>query len=211
MSDAWLVDGPAGGVVLIAATAYTLRASDNNLLLAFTSESAITVTVPSGTLPRGWAAQVMQFGDGIVTLSAQSGMTLYNQFDQFTTAGPYAVLELDAPQQDQMVVSGGVPATDGTSPYAYSQPTTGATITTAQRETRRIIDPASTLATLTVVLPPDPRNGDIYEIMSSQQITLLTVSGPDGETVKAGSFLLNADSGASWLYRASNTTWYSRY
>jgi hypothetical protein len=95
--------------------------------------------------------------------------------------------------------------------FTRSAPTTGATITMATGERRRVIDPAGTIAALTVVLPASPADGAVAEIMTSQIITALTVNAPGGATTNGGALTPAADSGASWLYRAANTTWYRRY
>jgi hypothetical protein len=94
-----------------------------------------------------------------------------------------------------------------TSVPQYSSPITGQTVVVnvaVGSISRLVLTPAGTLATLTVSLASvNPRDGYVFEIMTSQQITELTING---ET-----FLLNANSGASWIYKASNTTWYARY
>jgi hypothetical protein len=42
----------------------------------------------------------------------------------------------------------------GLGPYAYNAPLTGASITVTNFQRRLILEPAGTIATLTVVLPP---------------------------------------------------------
>jgi hypothetical protein len=93
--------------------------------------------------------------------------------------------------------------------YSRSVPLTGATVTASAGEYRRILEPAGTLATLNLVLPSSPLDGDIYEIMSTQTITVLSVTA-GAKTVRGNIFTLNEDSGASWIYRSANTTWYVR-
>jgi hypothetical protein len=73
------------------------------------------------------------------------------------------------------------------------------------------LEPAGTLATLTVTLPAAPVDGQIFELSTTEQLTALTVQGAAGETVRGGSYLLNADSGSSWRYREASVTWFVRY
>lgn len=106
------------------------------------------------------------------------------------------------------VTPGGWLVGGGEVPYAYSAPTTGATVTTSANERRRIIDPAGTIAAMSLVLPPTPANGHLWEGSTSHAISALTVTAPGGASVNGGSFLAPANSGFSWIYRAANTTWY---
>lgn len=92
----------------------------------------------------------------------------------------------------------------------YSAPSSGATITTASGERVRVVDPAATIAALTITLPPSPPDGHVWEGSTSQAITALTVTAA-GATVLGGSFLAPANSGFSWRYVAANAHWYRRY
>lgn len=94
--------------------------------------------------------------------------------------------------------------------YTRYTPSSGNTITLSANTYRVIVEPATSIATLTIVLPPLPNDGDVFEIMSTQQILILNITAGNG-SVRGNSFTLNPDSGASWIYRASNTTWYVRY
>lgn len=94
---------------------------------------------------------------------------------------------------------GGMPGNN----YIYSAPSTGATITLSEGDRVLIINPAATIATLTVVLPPNPVDGDVLELSSSKTITAITVNGTTQ--------MLAANGGMSWRYRSSGTTWFRRY
>jgi hypothetical protein len=74
-----------------------------------------------------------------------------------------------------------------------------------------VLEPAATLASLTIVLPPSANDGDVFEIGSTRTITALTVSPAAGQTVTGGSLMLAANGGISFRYRAANSTWYRRY
>lgn len=58
----------------------------------------------------------------------------------------------------------------------YAQPTTGQSVTMDNVSTL-LVDPAGTLATLTIVLPTAPADKQRAKIGSSQIITVLTVTG----------------------------------
>jgi hypothetical protein len=91
----------------------------------------------------------------------------------------------------------------------FEQPVSGATVVATASALQ--LEPAGTLATLTVTLPADPVDGQIFELSTTEQLTALTVQGAGGETVRGGSYLLNADSGSSWRYREASVTWFVRY
>ena len=63
---------------------------------------------------------------------------------------------------------------------ALISPTTGQTVTMAAGTQRQIINPAGTLAALTVKLPPSPVNGQIAGFSSNTAITALTVQDSTG-------------------------------
>lgn len=68
-------------------------------------------------------------------------------------------------------LSGNVVATQ------YETPATGATVNASAGTEVLFLDPAGTLATLTVVLPPSPVGGQDFTIGSSQIVTTLTLTG----------------------------------
>lgn len=98
-------------------------------------------------------------------------------------------------------------ASTGTAATAYSTPASGATVTAAAGERYRVIDPAGTIAALTLTLPPSPQDGDTYEATFRDAVTLLTATAPGGATVLGSGSLQPANTGASWRYRAADTTW----
>jgi hypothetical protein len=106
------VVGPNGGLIQISATSYTLSAETNNLILSFTSASAVTVTINPG-LPVGFSVTVIQDGAGAITFVASSGVTLNNLSSELTSAGQYAQMFLTSVGQDIYVLSGGVSGSGG--------------------------------------------------------------------------------------------------
>lgn len=96
--------------------------------------------------------------------------------------------------------------------YTYNQPTTGQTVTLASGTQTAIIDPAGTLAALTVTLPTcdSGYNGSLVRFSSSQAVTVLTVNATSG-TVVGGPTSLALGSGSGYLCRGSSTTWHRLY
>jgi hypothetical protein len=94
---------------------------------------------------------------------------------------------------------------------SHQTPTTGATLTATSGQGGYEIDPAGTLATLNVVLPPSPVDGQVFSLWTSKALTALAVTAPGGASVNGGALLLTANGGAAWRYRSANTTWYRRY
>lgn len=85
----------------------------------------------------------------------------------------------------------------------YAQPTTGQTVT-GDGSRIILIDPAGTLATLTVVLPASPVNGQECIIAASQILTALTITGTivgTLTTMALGGF-------ARFVYSATASKWF---
>ena len=96
--------------------------------------------------------------------------------------------------------------------YQLVTPATGNTITATAGLGAFIIDPAGELATLNMVLPPAPVDGQVFEASTVQTLDALTVTAPAGATVLGGGpLILTANRGISWRYHAANTTWYRRF
>ena len=75
-------------------TTYTLSAADNGKIITLDNAGAITLTVPS--LFAGFNCMIVQLGDGQVTLTALSGVTISNRTSLTKTAGKYAIATLIA-------------------------------------------------------------------------------------------------------------------
>jgi hypothetical protein len=100
----------------------------------------------------------------------------------------------------------------GVSPYVYVQPVTGDTLTAAEDQAAYVIDPAAALNDLTVVLPPGPSDGAIFEVSTTQDINNFSAQAPGGAGV-FGTFpiVLAENSGISWRYVALQSFWFRRF
>lgn len=86
------------------------------------------------------------------------------------------------------------------------QPTTGSTVTVSDGgNVHLIINPAGTLATLTVTFPSSPSDMDIVTMSSSQIVTALTMSG--GTFIGALTTLAVA-SFARYMYSSTSSKWW---
>lgn len=96
--------------------------------------------------------------------------------------------------------------------YLYSAPTTGSTVTVTTANDRVIINPAGSLAALTVTLPAcnAANDGLLERFSSSQAITTLTVNASSGSVSNAPASLA-AGGGAEFICRGANTTFYRMY
>lgn len=86
-------------------------------------------------------------------------------------------------------------------------PTTGGTVTLSTANRRTILNPAGTLATLTINMPPTPANGQLQTVSTTQTLTALTVSG-NGHTIIGQPTALTAGSAFTMTYDLATTTWY---
>jgi hypothetical protein len=113
---------------------------------------------------------------------------------------------------DTMVVINSILGGSFVVSFTLVRPTTGQTITAGTGLGAFVIDPAGTIATLNVGLPPGPTEGQIFELSTSQAITTITVTSPDvGHIVQRGTDLLAPGGGMSWRYSAADTTWHRRF
>lgn len=92
--------------------------------------------------------------------------------------------------------------------FTISVPTTGNTVVLTTGAQRTIINPAGTLALLTVTLPATPVNGQLVGFSFTQIITGLTINAPGGATVVAPPTSAAVDSNFRFLYQASSTSWF---
>ena len=90
----------------------------------------------------------------------------------------------------------------------FQTPATGFSITLANSDWHVVLDPAGTLATGTITMPPAPLNGQVINIRSSQIITTLTISPNSGQSVKGTPTTLGLGGIIEAIYRSANTTWY---
>jgi hypothetical protein len=92
--------------------------------------------------------------------------------------------------------------------YDYQVLTTAFSYTFAAGTQTLIINPAGTLATGTITMPPAPADGMVIWVTTTQQIVALTVNGNTGQTVVSKVTSLAPNQAVAYLYRSSNTTWY---
>lgn len=108
------------------------------------------------------------------------------------------------------------PRSLGAGPYQYVAPLTGASVTLTAQQRRLIIDPAGTIAALTIVWPAAAGliDNQLMGICSTQIVTTLTTTNGSGTTVLNAptAMLVPVATGAAscveWVYRLSNTSWY---
>ena len=96
--------GSSSIIITESGTSKTLGASDNGAVLMFTSNSAITITVPTG-LNVGFSVSVIQAGTGQITFSASS-TTINNRQSHTKTAGQWAVASLIQRTTNNFVLAG---------------------------------------------------------------------------------------------------------
>lgn len=86
----------------------------------------------------------------------------------------------------------------------YAAPTTGQTVTALVNVEMIMLDPAGTLATLTVIMPPTPFDGQECVIATSQVITALTVTG----TIVGALTTLALGGFARFIWSATGAKWF---
>lgn len=86
-------------------------------------------------------------------------------------------------------------------------PASGGTVNLATTNRRTLINPAGTLATLTVNMPSTPANGQLQSFSFTHIITALTVSG-NGNTILAAPTSAAVGNSFTFIFDLGTTTWY---
>ena len=96
-------------------------------------------------------------------------------------------------------------------PDAYIQtatPATGNSITLASTNVVLILKHTATIATLTIVLPAAPSNGQILRICTRSTVTTLTLSANTGQTRYGAPTGITSSSETAFIYEAATLSWY---
>ncbi|TXH13849.1 MAG: SGNH/GDSL hydrolase family protein [Hyphomicrobiaceae bacterium] len=89
----------------------------------------------------------------------------------------------------------------------YVVATAGSTIyARGDRNLKLLLKPAATLATLTVVMNPLPRNGDVFTLSSTQAVTALTLTS--AKTVNGAITAVTANTPVSYQYNETADQWF---
>ena len=86
-------------------------------------------------------------------------------------------------------------------------PVAGATVAISNNMTGLILEPAGTLATLTITLPTAPRDGQLLFISTIATITTLTISGGAIGANQSPSTLTAGDS-IRFVYQTTGSKWF---
>lgn len=103
-----------------------------------------------------------------------------------------------------IIVSRGV---QPTTVAQYAIPTDGSTINVAQGITHLVMDPVAAVTGLTINIPSLENDGFVLAINSTENITNLTLQTPTATIFHAVTALTSFHD-ASYIFRASNTSWY---
>jgi hypothetical protein len=107
-------------------------------------------------------------------------------------------------QQPQTVT---VPAVLMSATSQDAAPLTGTSVTMGVGIAKLLLDPAGTIATLTVVLPLSPIDGQEAQISTSQTVTALTVTPGTGSTLVPTITTVTAAAPVDLVYHAATQKW----
>lgn len=95
---------------------------------------------------------------------------------------------------------------------------TGGATTAPDAKQTLLLNPAATIATFAVTMPPNPIDGQIFELSSTQTVSTLTMTANAAQSIQnstvAGSITIasfGVTNGASWRYILGLTQWVRRY
>jgi hypothetical protein len=150
---------------------------------------------------------------GLTTLDGQrSGVTRESDFAicndvNHTTQLKFATTNVTAGTAVTLTApaASGTVAVEGVSSIQYAAPLTGATVALAATTTNLIINPAGTIAELTITLPA-ASDGKKITISSSEIVTALTLTPDGSDTIK--NKLAAFTAGGVVTFVARSTVWY---
>lgn len=95
--------------------------------------------------------------------------------------------------------------------HQIDTPTSGSTITCPSGLGEEVVNNSATLATLTVIFPPSPSDGDIFGLSSIKAVTVMTLSTSDGSSIigsASGNYNTSGGGAHMWIYDSASTTWF---
>jgi hypothetical protein len=95
---------------------------------------------------------------------------------------------------------------EGAEAVQYATPLTGVTLNASAAGTY-VVNPAGTIAALTINFPTSPYDGQEWGYMTTQIVTALTLAAT-GKTIVGGPTAGTANGFARFKYRHTNATWY---
>lgn len=167
-------------------------------------------------VPAAWAAGLFP-GFPIVGGASYCGSTNNGNCTVTVPAGPTGVTGSETVPADTNLASGQAPQTViigtpllASGGFKYIEPLAAASFTIPDGVTNYVMNPAGTLATLTLTMPANPKEGQIVRISSSKTVTALTLNGNTGQTISNAPTAITISTtgtyGYEFLYRS--TVWY---
>lgn len=164
--------------------------------MPISSTGVITAAKPLNTLD-GQVSGVTRQEDFAVCGNVNPGTQL--KFDLTNVTAGTAVT-LTAPS------ASGTLAAEGVVAIQYAAPLTGATVALASTTTNLIVNPAGTIAELTITLPA-ASDGKKFTVTSSQIVTTLTLTPAGDDTIQTDVTTLAA-AGDGFTFVARSGVWY---
>jgi hypothetical protein len=92
----------------LATTTYTLQASDAEGIIRYDSPSGTTITIPQGIFSTGTQITVVQRGNGSITITPATGVTLLSTDNATQTASQFSVASLIEIASDEWLLIGDI-------------------------------------------------------------------------------------------------------
>ena len=178
-----------------------------------------TSTPAAGTFPTGQPPANFAQGNPVGVVPGGSFAINCNSF---VPPGPPSTTGFETFPVDTNLPNGQQPQTAllstrlvGAGATQYQIPLTGAALTVAFNETTLLLEPAGTLATLSVTLPTLASgliDGQTWRIATTQTITALTLTAGTGTTIATGCTAITISTivpyGCEYQFRAATAKWY---
>ena len=175
-NTAALTNGPLQITNSAASISYGFRFNGNSLALRYVTGGNDAITIDTAL--------------GVLFAGAVSGASTAT-FSGLITGGGVSVAGTFTKAQKEVNLG-----------LSYQTPATGGTITIGSTVNALVLNPAGTIATLTINMPASPSNCTVIRISTSQEITAVTMSG-NGNTLFNPATTMPAGYSSAWVFITS--------
>lgn len=208
-----VLDGKTNGMSVQVNPSATISVGKCRTIILNTGATAV-LNINSSAIP-GDLVVVRAFGTAGTTCRFSTGgnLSIPGRTDLYIVAGQAVVfvrVDLSGAVGNAGYVAVSYPEyrIEMNSSQNIAIPTTGQTVTVPVYQNTQIIDPATTLAALTVQFPVPLGDGHPFELIITQAITTLTLTPNTGATISGSSSSTSGYTTMKFRYSASTTKWY---
>lgn len=177
----------------------------NNIVVSTLTTSGTSVSYTGNVTAANINANTGIYGT--IKTAAQSQITSVGTLTSLTVSGN--VTAGNAEVVGTTLLDGNVTLSQSfRTPVTHTTVANASTTTLTGTSTVTILEPASTIAAATVIMPASPANGQRVTIGFGNSITSLTHTGNGGQTLYGALTAGSTSTFGTWIYYTAESTWY---